>query len=315
MKKSLSIYINKYLEFRKSLGYSCSSTKYGLTNFNKFIKKKFPRYKHITREIIIEYLEANKHLASSTRASKIYRLRQFCRFLIQYEPQTYIPENRIIPSEKRQRKIYIFSEKEIIKLMQLTEDLKSTPNIRKYSYRTIIGLLWATGIRIGEALSLQVDDFDRKKQLIVINETKFYKSRIVPLSHSATQALSRYLRERNKFTHGCEVNLFFITEHGEPYLSDSVGRVFRKLNASAKIINPTEKYQRLHDIRHSFATRWLIELSKKQKDPYVDLPILATYLGHVDLKSTEIYLHPSIDILESAGKRLKNHYNNGETND
>jgi integrase/recombinase XerD len=306
MKKAYKSYLKdtfkEYIEFRLSLGFSMRNTNYIYIEFDNFIFEKYPKSKIITQEIIISYLATTKHLHSSSRGYRVTLLRVFCKYLYQQNPRTYIPGPKLIKYGKRKVIPYIFNDNEIKSILR---SLKKMPkkNILMETNFVIIGLLYSTGLRVGEISRLNLEDVDLKEKMIFIKRSKFYKSRLVPVSDSVVNILKLYKLKRlgHKRTTNQE-DPFFIGMTGNRVFENSISRRFRNVIKSLNLLNDQGVRPRLHDLRHTFATRSLEEIYEKGKNPESFLPALATYLGHVNLTYTQTYLHPTKHTLKIAGE-------------
>lgn len=190
-------------------------------------------------------------------------------------------------------------------LLHLARQLPPAGSLRPLSFATIIGLLWSCGLRVGGALRLNIEDVDLEQGVLHVRQTKNFKSRLVPLSRSTVDALAAYRthRLRSKQNPG-SMAPFFLNQRGRRFAYETVLKPFEKMIHQLGFKSPYGRYPRLHDLRHSFATRTLFELYKTGKDPNAFLPVLATYLGHVNVACTTVYLHPSVELLEMAGRRF-----------
>ena len=308
MKKVYKSYFKEkfkeYMEFRLSLGFAMRNTNYVFIEFDNYIFEKYPKSKIITREIIISYLATTKHLHSSSRGYRVTLLRVFCKYLYQQNPKTYIPEPKLIKYGKRKVVPYIFNDNEIKSILR---SLKKMPkkNLLKETHFVIIGLLYSTGLRVGEISRLNLADVDLKGKMIFIKRSKFYKSRLVPISNSVTDILKLYKLKRlgHKRTTNQE-DPFFVGMTGNRVFENANSRRFRNVIKSLTLLTDEGTRPRLHDLRHTFATRSLEEIYENGKNPESFVPALATYLGHVNLTYTQTYLHPTKHTLKIAGEKF-----------
>ena len=301
-------YIKKHLELRKSLGFIYKSATYNLDAFDCHLAKNFPKCKTISREMVISYLNCINNLKPKTKEQQVGSLRQFCRFMFQFDPNTYIPEKGLTGPATVQIKPHIFTENEIINLIKQTKILRGRHTLLPDTYATIISLLWVTGMRIGEVVNLKIEDIDTTNGIIYIKQTKFFKSRLIPLSESSIQAIIQYKRKRATFCYSEEPGTpIFFNNRGKPCITATVPREIKALMIKAGIKTIQGKTPRVHDIRHTFATRWLLDFYQKGKDPTAYLPVLATYMGHTNIANTQVYLHPSIELLNMASKKLQSY--------
>lgn len=303
-----SIFINQYLQLRRSLGCILKNSEYTLNKFNLYLARYFPDAKTVTKPMIVGYLQEAKHLHASTLYLRFIYLRQFCRFLFQLNPDNYVPESRLIKRGPTVRLPHIYTTEEAMKLIRLARMLTPNGSLRPHTYSTLIALLWVSGLRIREALKLNLEDVDTDNAVLHIRESKFFKSRFVPLTLSSAAALETYRRLRAEHGHDQRPGApFFINECARRCSHSMVGITFRGLVRQLGIRTVQGRDPRLHDFRHSFATRYLNEVYQQGKDPNASLPLLATYLGHVHIRDTQVYLHPAAGLLATAGQKFYEH--------
>ncbi len=297
--------IKAHLALRRSLGFLYQTPEYDLDAFDQHLAIHFPNCKTITRKMIISYLDSTHHHKPRTRTGHVNILRQFCRYMFQFDADTYIPEKGLVGPASVETKSHIFTEEEIIKLIEQTKQLHVKNTLLQYTYATIIGLLWVTGMRIGEVVRLKIEDIDTTEGIIFVRETKFFKSRLIPLSVSTANALIAYKQRRACFGYSDEASTpFFFNNRDKPCITATTPRTIRELMCRTGLKTAQGGTPRVHDIRHSFATRWLLDFYQSGKDPTVYLPVLATYMGHANIANTQVYLHPSIELLSIANQKL-----------
>lgn len=303
-----SLLINQYLQLRRSIGSILQGAEYTLNKFNLYLARYFPDAKIVTKPMIVGYLQAGNHVHASTLYLRFIHLRQFCRFLFQLNPDNYVPESRLIKRGPTVRLPHIYTTEEAMKLIRLARMLTPNGSLRPHTYSTLIALLWVSGLRIREALKLNLEDVDTDNAVLHIRESKFFKSRLVPLALSSAAALETYRRLRAEHGHDQRPGApFFINECARRCSHSMVGITFRDLVRQLGIRTVQGRNPRLHDFRHSFATTYLNEVYQKGKDPNASLPLLATYLGHVKIRNTQIYLHPAAGLLATAGQMFYEH--------
>jgi len=189
--------------------------------------------------------------------------------------------------------------------------------LRAMTYMTLIGLLSATGLRPGEALALDVGDVDLQNGILAIRESKFGKSRFVPVEESTRTALARYAKQRDKPRPRAATEAFLVSERGKRVHACVARRTFATMSCSIGLrvstgSRRTGRGPRLQDFRHSFATRRLIEWYRAGLDVGRELPKLATYLGHVDVGHTSWYIEAVPELLQLATERLVGHQPRGD---
>jgi len=238
-------------------------------------------------------------------------LNRFYRFAINRGYAASSPLPVAIPKKNPQSFVpYIYSQKEfhaiVVNAPQVC--LYRNSKLQGDTFSIMLLVLWGTGLRIGEALRLKMKDVNLEDNLLIINDTKFFKSRIVPMDPHLTQELSKFLAMRRK--RPCpknEESVVFCTRRGEPIPHDSAERHFRKLCEKLDVRRTDgARYQpRIHDIRHSFALNRLLSWYRKGADVQRLLPHLSTYLGHVSLASTQCYLTATSELLTEASLRFE----------
>lgn len=298
----------EHLALRRSMGYIYKGAEFALDAFDVFLAMRFPDMTVITRQMIIDYLDSTRELLPLTRACQVSILRQFCRFMFQFDQRTYIPEKGLIPAGSVQVKPHIFTAEEIQQLILQAGRLNVKSKLLSATYATIIGLLWVTGMRIGEVVRLKIQDIDVSEHMIYVRQSKFYKSRAIPLLPSSTKQLHDYLILRAKLGYPYRPEEFvFVNNRGKPCTIATTPRTIKQIIKRAGIKTRQNTTPRVHDIRHSFATRWLMEIYHSGQDPNIILPVLATYMGHANITNTQVYLHPNVELLGKAGDKLRLH--------
>jgi site-specific recombinase XerD len=168
--------------------------------------------------------------------------------------------------------------------------------------------LYSTGIRTGEAFALKLEDFHREEQSLYVAEGKFHKARWVPLSGSASDALAQYVERRCRISPCSPDSPLLLNERGRRLCGPTVRAVFGQLLSQCGIPHHRDTGPRLHDMRHTFAVYRLLAWYRDGQDVNARLPWLATYLGHVDIRSTQVYLHATAELLEQVDQRFHRHY-------
>lgn len=172
----------------------------------------------------------------------------------------------------------------------------------------LLGLLYSTSIRIGEAFALNLNDFHCRQQALYIAEGKFRKARWVPLHPSTSQALEQYIHRRLRTGPKSSDSPLFINLRACRLCHCTVHSTFRQLLEKCGITHNKDSGPRIHDLRHTFAVHRLLAWYRDGQDVNARLPALATYMGHVDVTSTQVYLHPTAELLEQVSNRFHSHY-------
>jgi len=213
LSSNLASFIERHLKLRMSLGYTCRKAQRHLYKFDFYLSKYFPDAKTVTKQIIVGFLENSKLLGLKEHNSRLSSLRVFLRYLFQFNTATYIPEKHLAVSYKIKTKPHIYTKNQVLRLLEAAKSLPPVSSLRPLTYYTIIGLLWVTGLRIGEVVRLNVEDVDLKQGLLHIKKTKFSKSRIVPISKSTINSLGIYWEKRiNSYFFNSPTSPFFVNE-------------------------------------------------------------------------------------------------------
>jgi site-specific recombinase XerD len=204
---------------------------------------------------------------------------------------------------------YIYSVSELEKLLTAT-DILQTPNspLQQASFRTLLLLLYSTGLRISEALALRLSDVDLGQQLLTVRDTKFFKTRLVPIGPRLTTVLADYASRRRRLPLPAgEGSSFLATRTGRQWHYRNVNKLFGRVREAAGIRRESSaRYQpRIHDLRHTAAVHRVIAWYRAGANVQQLLPQLATYLGHVELASTQRYLHMTTELLHEANRRFE----------
>ncbi len=303
--KRLKQALNDYLGVRRSLGYRLREPERLLRNFVTFLQTEHTR--HITRELALRWATQPAKAQPFTWAQRLGVVRRFALWLSAIEPRTEIPPADLLPHRYRRKPPHIYSDEEIEKVLRATQQLLSPNGLRARTYTTLFGLLVATGMRVSEALALDRSDVDLKRGILHIRQTKFGKSRYVPVHSSTVEALKKYAHARDRLSPAPLLPAFFISEKRRRITGWMARYTFAKisqrvgLRASAK---GHGRGPRLHDMRHRFAARTLVHWYRAGLDVERELPKLSMYLGHVHVNDTYWYLEAVPELLQLATDRL-----------
>jgi integrase/recombinase XerD len=210
----------------------------------------------------------------------------------------------VLPDQPHRATPYLYSDAEIAALITAAATLR-TP-LRVATYQTLIRLLAITGIRVGEAIRLDTTDVDVENELLTVRDSKFGKSREVPIHPSTMDALGDYLDRRDRLRPTPATPALFISTAGTRLLYCNVDWTFLRLVDKAGLRPRSVSCRpRIHDLRHTFAVASLLDWYRDGGDVQARLPLLSTYLGHVHPGSTYWYLSAAPELLALAGQRLE----------
>ena len=301
--------LQAFLELRRAMGRKGETDRKILTYLDRFLINELKPGQTITPIIVERWMQDVEHLSVGTRINRISLLRQFCVYLSHYDARTCLVHRSSLPRRTRPSP-HIYSQQEVCSIIAAARRMGPPDSLRPAVISTLIGLLAATGLRIGEALRLSLADVDLNGQLLTIRETKFNKSRYVPLSRSTTRRLGAFFRQRQKAGFSTDANApVFVNPNGRAYGPERVCALFLEIVRGLGLRGPKgQPGPRLHDFRHSFAVNRLTTWYRKEKNLAAKLPLLATYLGHTSLIGTERYLHATTELLASTSRRFHNQF-------
>jgi site-specific recombinase XerD len=300
--------IRRLIELRQIEGSDYYTQARLLTYFDRFLVEQKLAEPRLTRPLVDAYEKTLSRLAPRGRGNRMCVVRQLCEHLSRCDPLTYVPEPLKTPSSEAAFAPYIYSGDEVRALVIAAANLPPSGSLRGLTYQTLLGLLYSTGLRIGEAMALSLADFHRDDIRLYIAQGKFHKARWVPLSTSTAGMLSRYV-DRRRQTRPCSADSpLFLNQRGHRLHYSTVNQCFHNLLKQCGIAQASRTGPRLHDLRHTFAVHRLLAWYLDGKDINARLAWLATYMGHVNIRSTQVYMHPTAELLEQVNRRFHQHY-------
>jgi integrase len=294
----------EYLAMRRTLGFKLETQGRHLMSFVRFCEERGAD--RVTADLAVEWATRT----SRGSVDEVYQARRldvariFARHLQALDPATEVPPGDVLSRRQGRIPPYLYSPEEIAALMNAAGDL--APPIRAATWRTLIGLLAVTGMRQGEACRLERDDVDLEAGTLVIRDSKFGKSRQVFLHLTAVAALRAYERARGRTFPGPAAGAFLVNSRGRPLDGPNLPKTFATLVTAAGIqAPPGQRAPRLHDLRHTFTVATMLDWYRDGGNVQARLPLLSTWLGHVDPKSTYWYLQAIPGLLALAAGRLE----------
>lgn len=294
----------EYLSVRRALGYKLQRPEKLLNQFLAHLEELGEE--HVTVSAALEWATLPKNGDRSWWSLRLSAVRRFSDHLNAVDPENEsIPEG-LIPRKKCRATPYLYSAEDINDLI-VAGRILHTPH-RVATYRTLVGLLAVTGIRVGEAIGLDCEDLDPTTGVVVVREGKFGKTRELPLHPSTVHALGDYTRRRDRPRPTQATPALFVSSAGTRLLYGNVQHTFRKLASEAGLTPRSARCRpRLHDLRHSFAVQTILDGYRQDGDTQSRLALLSTYLGHVDPGNTYWYLSAAPELMALAGERLEGH--------
>jgi integrase/recombinase XerD len=291
-----------YLKIRRALGYKLARAEKLLVQYLDHLDGLGEELVTVQNAVAWATLPAGGN--PNWWAYRLCCVRGFAAYLHALDPSHQLPPADLLPHRPRRATPYLYSHTEIAALMAATSSLRFP--LRRATYRTLIGLLSVTGMRVGEAIRLDNGDVDLRHGVLTVRETKFGKTRELPLHSSTVNALRGYLRFRDQCRPERVTDAAFISPVGTRLLYCGVSLTFLQLVERAGLEPRSARCRpRLHDFRHAFAVRTLLDWYRDGLDVRPRLPLLSTYLGHVHPKDTYWYLEAAPELLGIAAGRLE----------
>jgi integrase len=310
---SLHEALDEYLALRRGLGAELFGPGQYLRRFVEFLEAQEAR--HITRSLALGWACSIRG-EPSTWAARLGHVRRFAAWLSTIDSRTEIPPAGLLPYRIQRKPPYIYSDDDVERLVQAAARLPSSygrrapGGMRGLAFSTLYGLLAATGMRVSEALALDDEDVDLRAGILRIRRTKFGKSRFIPVHESTRRALAQYVRRRDELLPRRSTAAFFVSDRGRRLGGCAARYNFAKVSRQVGLRRSAGGYRhgrgpRIHDMRHRFAARRLVEWYRAGVDVEREIPRLATYLGHVHVNETYWYLEAVPELLQLATKRLQ----------
>lgn len=291
-----------YLKVRRALGFKLKHAGEMLPDFVGYLEQR--RATFVTTVAALAWATQPRDTHPNWWRKRLVVVRGFAKYLQAIDRRTEVPPLDHLPAHEGVRGTpYVYTATDITALLSASETLRAP--LRVATYRTLLGLLAVTGMRVGEAIALDDRDFDRRREVLVIRKTKFDKSREVPLHDSTAQALARYQRQRNRFVPRRKDSSLFASTVGSRLIYQNVHETFLKLIYAAGLGERRPRRPNIHDLRHTFAIRTVLDWYRDEVDVEARLPLLSTYLGHIGPSSTYWYLTAVPELLEAATVRLE----------
>ncbi|HEX6465215.1 MAG TPA: tyrosine-type recombinase/integrase [Vicinamibacterales bacterium] len=300
--------VDEYLALRRQLGVTLHETGRVLTAFAAYAAQN--RADYVTTALVLRWASHLTCVSSATLHDRCQMIRRFAQWRHLTDARTEIPAPDLLPGRYRRRPPRLYREEDIPRLLAAARQLPSATGLRGRTYETLFGLLVVTGLRSSEGVALDNGDLDHRQATLVVRRTKFGKSRIVPLHPSTMAALITYQHLRDRIVAARFDDGLFVSERGVRITQNAAEYTFARVSAQIGVRPPFRGHQlgrgfpRLHDLRHRFAIRTLVDGYRAGGPVDPLLPLLATYLGHVHVHDTYWYLEAVPELLQLATERL-----------
>lgn len=303
--------IARYVVLKQALGRRFETQRYILARFDGFLAASHAT--DLTAETFSGWCSSIKHLMPSGRRMRMQIVRQFCVYRRRSEPVCFVPDPSQFPPPQPRHRPHVFSEDEIVQLLRAAGALRrwgASPLYRQVA-RLALVLLYTSGLRRGEIVRLTLGDYDPVEHILLVRDSKFHKSRMVPLSKDAVREIGCYLEDRSRrsFPSGADAPLLLHRRRGglAAYSGQGLRVMMRHLFRTAGIRTASGHLPRVHDLRFTFAFHALLRWYRTGADVQARLPALATYMGHVSILSTQYYL-PILDAVAlEASEKFERH--------
>lgn len=296
-------HVDEYLRLRRTLGHELAEAARLLPRFVTYLDTIDATT--ITVEVALAWVQRpDADPSSSIWLRRMTVVRGFARYMSGIDPTTEVPPLGLVTFRQRWRPPFIYSSADVEALMAGVPRLIPTP-LRAATFQTMIGLLAATGMRVGEAVALCRSDVDWTDGVLVVRASKFNKSREIPVDPTTVHALASYAEIRDRCVPHLKSPTFFLSRKGTPVIYPDFGTKFRELVTASGVGAGSPVRPRIHDLRHSFAVHTLVRWYRAGEDVGALLPRLSTYLGHLTPGYTYWYLSAAPELLALAAARLE----------
>ena len=298
--------VERYLQDRRRLGFALTAPATELARFARYADTRDHRGP-LTQELLLGWAREHVHRTSDvTAARRLEIVLPFAAHYRQFEPATEIPPRGILGRGHRRLAPHIYTDQEIIELLDAAGRLTLTWPLRALTHRSLYGLIAAAGLRLSEALMLTLGDVDPQAAALTVRQTKFHKSRRLPLHPSAVRELELYRQARDRCQSTEDSAPFFVSHDGGHLPARTVENVFRSLQQGlgwrARGDHP---YPRIHDLRHTMAVRRLQRWRESGQSIDHAMFWLCTYLGHAKISDTYWYLSGIPELMDTIGARFE----------
>jgi len=294
--------MEQFVAGKRTQGYDYTDQARTLGYFDRFLAAERYVGPALTPDLLQRYVHTTQTLARYSRRIRLTSVRQFSRWLQVRDPASAVLPNDILPRGRDSERFFPIQPEQVAQMMAAATTVLAADPLRARSQHTLLGLLYATGLRIGEALALTPADLASDGLTLRVARGKFGKERLVPLSPSTHAALLDYLAFRRQYATGGNTSPLFLTAGGAALTRAQAYRDFRRLCQHCGLWGRPPP--RPHDLRHNYACRRLALWRQAGRDINAMLPILATAMGHVNYSATQRYLHVDAVALQDASTKF-----------
>ena len=300
--------LHAYLQFKTAMGYTTFSNTSQAKDLDRYILfRGLQSVRELDEGFWVNWLHSVPGRCAATKNHNLKFARGFFKYLIRVGLAQTNPTLRIPWLKQKPYKPYIYTLKEISQILEGAAWYKQRhpDRLLGWTLETMFFLIYACGLRLGEAVRLNVQDVDFEGNTLSLWKTKFHKERLVPFSPEAAKRLKTYLDIRQRFypsQSGPEAPFFF---HGRRCTNNAIEDIFRKIRLRAGLVRTGQPVPRIHDLRRAFAIHRLYKWYQEGHDLLNKLPLLSTYMGHVGIESTQVYLTICRALLREGSRRFQ----------
>ena len=292
--------ISDYLAMRRALGFKLEGNGRVLAAFADYLDRCDAHV--VTVEHAVRFATATAESSARSHALRLSAIRLFACWAQLLDPRIEVPPARLLPARATRPTPFINSQEQLEALLAAADELH--PRFRAVTFRTLLSLQAATGVRTGEAIGLDLSDLDLRQETLTVTG-KYGKTRLLPLHATVTEALTGYLNTRRQMLPAAHCPALLISTRGTRLGCGSIHPTFRALAERAGLTAASSASRpRPHDLRHTFAVNTMLDAYRSGADPAATLPLLATWLGHADPRDTYWYLTGTAELMEAATARL-----------
>lgn len=297
-------WLERYLAVRRAVGFTMRAQEPRLRSFVTFVEQR-GQNGVLRAQLAVDWAWGEGKHSPSYQTARLSIVRRFLVYLRASVLQTEVPPFGLMAGGRRPSP-YIYTEAEVQRLLVAAGNMGLKSTLRPHTLATAIGLLASCGLRAGEVVRLRIEDvqLDATPPRLQVLDTKFHKSRLVPLHPSAAQALRAYVRQKRRLGYDGQSEQFFVSERRVPFRYHSFRYTFAGLVRRLGI-GGGPRWPRLHDLRHTFAVRRVLAWYREGVDVQMRLPDLSVYLGHIRTAETYWYLTAIPELLGSAADRFE----------
>lgn len=303
--KNITERVEAYLSVRRNMGYKMTGEGIQLANFARFAAN-INHAGPLTLGLVLSWANASKNKTPISRGRRLEVVRGLAKYCALFEEETEIPASGLLGPAHRRLSPHIFTQREVLMLLKASKELDPRNKLRPASMYCIFGLLAATGMRVSEVLGLQRADINWSERFITVRESKYRKSRYVPVHPTTIRQLKNYAKFRDRQLSVIISESFFLHENGKALNYRQVLYAYQCIRSKMGWELQSDRKPRIHDLRHTFTCRRLLIWYEEGVDVNWALPFLSVYLGHAKVTDTYWYLTGIPALLGIAGGKFEN---------